>query len=94
MKCCIGEAHVRRAWVAVADSSDRVGSAVREAQDAWLSAGGLLLTTDYVIDETLTTIRFRLGLVAFIPSLPVNARPEAVGVYEGRPLSRHRLNAG
>ena len=52
------------AWVAVEDSSDRAGSAVRQAQDGWLSAGGLLLTTDYVIDETLTTSRFRLGLDA------------------------------
>lgn len=50
------------AWVAVADSRDKAGSAVREARDEWLSAGGMLTTTDYVIDETLTTIRFRLGL--------------------------------
>ena len=52
------------AWVAVADRSDKAGSAVREARDEWLSAGGMLTTTDYVIDETLTTIRFRLGLDA------------------------------
>ena len=37
---------------------------MREARDEWLSAGGMLTTTDYVIDETLTTIRFRLGLDA------------------------------
>ena len=35
-----------------------------ESRDQWLSAGGLLTTTDYVIDETLTTLRFRLGLDA------------------------------
>ena len=52
------------AWVAVADRSDTAGSAVREARDEWLSAGGMLTTTDYVIDETLTTVRFRLGLDA------------------------------
>ena len=40
------------------------GSAVRKARDQWLSDGGVLTTTDYVIDETLTTIRFRLGLDA------------------------------
>ncbi len=51
-------------WVAAADSRDAKGSAVREARDRWLSSGGLLTTTDYVIDETLTTIRFRLGLDA------------------------------
>ena len=37
---------------------------VQESRDQWLSAGGLLATTDYVIDETLTTLRFRLGLDA------------------------------
>lgn len=51
-------------WVAAADSRDSKGSAVREARDNWLSSGGLLTTSDYVIDETLTTIRSRLGLDA------------------------------
>ena len=52
------------AWVAAADQSDSTGPAVRQARDQWLSSGGALTTTDYVIDETLTTIRFRLGLEA------------------------------
>ena len=52
------------AWVAAADQSDSTGPAVRQARDQWLSSGGVLTTTDYVIDETLTTIRFRLGLEA------------------------------
>lgn len=51
-------------WVAAADGSDAANAAVREARDRWLSEGGRLTTTDYVIDETLTTIRFRLGLNA------------------------------
>ena len=37
---------------------------VREARDAWLAGGGVLVTTDDVIDETLTTIWFRIGLDA------------------------------
>ena len=52
------------AWVAAGDSTDAAGSSVRKARDQWLSEGGVLTTTDYVIDETLTTIRFRLGLDA------------------------------
>ena len=52
------------AWVAAADTADVAGSAVRKARDQWLSDRGVLTTTDYVIDETLTTIRFRLGLDA------------------------------
>ena len=51
-------------WVAAADSRDVKGPAVRRYRDDWLSSGGLLTTTDYVIDETLTTIRSRLGLDA------------------------------
>jgi predicted nucleic acid-binding protein len=51
-------------WVAAADSRDAKGSAVREFRDQWLSSGGLLTTSDYVIDETLTVIRSRLGLDA------------------------------
>ena len=47
------------AWVAAADSADAACSFVQESRDQWLSAGGLLTTTDYVIDETLTTLRFR-----------------------------------
>ena len=37
---------------------------MRQNRDQWLSEGGILVTTDYVVDETLTTIRFGLGLDA------------------------------
>ncbi|OGV82598.1 MAG: hypothetical protein A3K18_08125 [Lentisphaerae bacterium RIFOXYA12_64_32] len=51
-------------WVAAADATDPANQAVRDERDRWLADGGLLLTTDYVCDETLTTLRFRLGLEA------------------------------
>ena len=51
-------------WVAAADASDSLNGQVCRVRDEWLGHGGLLATTDYVIDETLTTIRFRLGLSA------------------------------
>ena len=52
------------AWVAAADAADAAGSALRKACGQWLADGGVLTTTDYVIDETLTTVRFHLGLDA------------------------------
>ena len=51
-------------WMCLADSSDPVHEASREVRDGWLEQGGLLVTTDYVLDETLTLIRVRLGLHA------------------------------
>lgn len=51
-------------WVACADKADPSNQAAVASRDQWLEAGGLLLTTDYVVDETLTLLRFRLGLAA------------------------------
>ena len=51
-------------WMACADSADRAHQSARAARDAALEAGHTLVTTDYVIDETLTLIRVRLGLAA------------------------------
>ena len=51
-------------WVACADAADPAHARSREARDAALEAGHTLVTTDFVVDETLTLIRFRLGLPA------------------------------
>src|SRR5438105_3438897 len=41
-------------WVACADEADPVHSGAVAARDQWLENGGLLITTDYIVDETLT----------------------------------------
>lgn len=51
-------------WMACADRSDPAHLACTAARDATLEAGRILITTDFVVDETLTLIRFRLGLAA------------------------------
>ena len=51
-------------WMACADESDPAHNRAREARDSALEQGNVLVTTDYVLDETLTLIRMRLGLAA------------------------------
>jgi uncharacterized protein len=51
-------------WMACADRADPAHDACTAARDASLEAGRTLITTDFVVDETLTLIRFRLGLPA------------------------------
>ena len=51
-------------WMACADRADPAHDGAREARDRALEAGCLLVTTDYVVDETLTLIRVRIGLRA------------------------------
>ena len=51
-------------WVACADAADPAHPRAVAARDHWLDEGGLLVTTDYVADETLTFLRLRLGLNA------------------------------
>jgi predicted nucleic acid-binding protein len=51
-------------WMACADRADPAHPACTAARDAALEAGATLITTDFVVDETLTLIRFRLGLTA------------------------------
>ena len=51
-------------WMAAADAKDPLNSVCRAVRDEWLEAGGTLITTNYVVDETMTLIRMRLGLEA------------------------------
>lgn len=49
-------------WVACADRSDAAHDACRTARDRVMRASQMLVTTDFVVDETLTLLRMRLGL--------------------------------
>lgn len=51
-------------WMACADAADPAHEPAHVARDSALTAGRLLVTTDYVIDETLTLIRMRMGIAA------------------------------
>ena len=51
-------------WMACADEADPAHRRALEARDSALKSGKVLVTTDYVIDETLTLIRLRLTLAA------------------------------
>ena len=48
----------------MADAADPHHDACRAARDKWLRDDGILVSTDYVLDETLTLIRIRMGLPA------------------------------
>lgn len=48
----------------MADFSDPAHESCRRVRDSHLADNGALVSTNYVLDETLTLIRFRLGLPA------------------------------
>ena len=51
-------------WTAAADEADKQHKVVCSLRDEWLKAGGTFVTTDYVIDETLTLLRMRISIKA------------------------------
>ena len=51
-------------WMSMADAKDPLHLACLRTRDHWLEEGGILILSNYVIDETLTLIRMRLGLGA------------------------------
>ena len=50
----------------MSDIADPTHATTRQERDACLRGGGLLVTTDYVLSETLTLIRSRLGQSAAV----------------------------
>lgn len=51
-------------WMACADASDPAHRRACTARDAALEERVVLVTTDFVVDETLTLLRLRIGLAA------------------------------
>ena len=49
-------------WMALADGADPSHSGAVRFRDGWLERGGVFVSTDFVMDETLTLLRMRLGL--------------------------------
>ena len=48
-------------WMSMADKSDQRHVDSIRIRDEWLEQGGILITTNYIVDETLALIRIRLG---------------------------------
>jgi len=51
-------------WTMLADENDPQHRTARTFRDDWLASAGMLVSSDFVMDETLTLIRVRLGLDA------------------------------
>ncbi len=51
-------------WMAMADARDPLYSQSIELRDEWLEKGAVLVTSNYILDESLTLIRMCLGIEA------------------------------
>lgn len=51
-------------WMACGDANDPDHARACKSRDDWLRGGGVLVSSDFVLDETLTLIRIRLGIDA------------------------------
>lgn len=51
-------------WMAMADAKDPIHLSALQIRDRWLEEDGILVMSNYVVDETLTLIRMRLGMAA------------------------------
>ena len=51
-------------WMAMADSKDPLHQECLNSRDEWFEKGGVLVTSNYILDEALTLIRMRLGIEA------------------------------
>lgn len=49
-------------WMAMVDGKDPQHASAIAVRDRWMEEGGRLLLSNYIVDETLTLIRMRLGL--------------------------------
>jgi predicted nucleic acid-binding protein len=49
-------------WVMLADAGDAAHALAVSSRDKWLAEGALLVSTDFVMDETFTLLRARAGL--------------------------------
>ena len=49
-------------WIMIIDAADPHHEASCSFKDGFLRRRGLFVTTDYIIDETLTLLRMRMGL--------------------------------